>query len=98
MRDAGVGLGRIWLHADASAAIGVIDRKGAGKLRHISTNALWLQDEELKEEIRLLKVDGSKNPADLMTKHVERELAESQLRKLSFFALAGRAMIAAQAH
>ena len=29
---------------DATAAIGIAQRKGLGKLRHIDTQALWIQD------------------------------------------------------
>ena len=40
--------GRIRLHVDASAALGVIQRKGIGKIRHLATSALWLQSQQLK--------------------------------------------------
>lgn len=29
--------------ADASAALGIISRKGLGKVRHLDTNHLWIQ-------------------------------------------------------
>ena len=29
--------------ADASAALGVVERKGLGRLRHVHTNYLWIQ-------------------------------------------------------
>ena len=35
--------------ADASAALGIIGRTGFGKLRHIDTSYLWLQQESIKE-------------------------------------------------
>ena len=33
---------KITIRMDASAAIGIITRRGSGKLRHIQTNELWL--------------------------------------------------------
>ena len=56
------------LLADASAALGIIGRSGLGKLRHIDTSYLWLQQESIKEKIRLNKVLGTENPADMNTK------------------------------
>ncbi len=35
------------LMADASAALGIIGRTGLGKLRHIDTSYLWLQQESI---------------------------------------------------
>ena len=32
-----------FLHADASAAIGVANREGLGRIRHLDTQSLWLQ-------------------------------------------------------
>ena len=33
-----------YLHVDATVAIGIPQRKGLGKLRHLDTQALWIQD------------------------------------------------------
>ena len=42
-RDLGVNFnGKI--HSDATAAIGIIQREGLGKLRHIRVQYLWIQD------------------------------------------------------
>ena len=49
--------------ADASAALGIIGRSGPGKLRHIDTSYSWLQQESIKEKIKLNKVLGTENPA-----------------------------------
>ena len=32
-----------YLYADASAAIGIANREGLGRVRHLDTQALWLQ-------------------------------------------------------
>ena len=35
------------LYADASAALSIAKRQGAGKMRHINVKGLWLQEKEL---------------------------------------------------
>ena len=57
-----------FLHVDASAAIGIAHRKGLGKVRHLDTQSLWIQDALLERRLQLHKVLGTSNPADMMTK------------------------------
>ena len=57
--------------ADASAALGIIGRKGLGKLRHIDTQCLWVQKASAEQAIIYKKTAGSYNPADALTKGVE---------------------------
>ena len=65
------------VHVDSSAAIGVINRRGSGKLRHIKVGHLWIQEMAEEGEIRVRKVLGDEDPADLMTKHfVERKVSQ----------------------
>ena len=33
-----------YINANASAAIGIAQRKGLGKVRHLDTQSLWIQD------------------------------------------------------
>ena len=70
MEDLGVQL-MVTIHADASAAIGIAQRRGVGKVRHIEVHQRWLQDRVSRGDIRIRKVDGNKKPADALTKHVE---------------------------
>ena len=63
------------LFADASAALSIAKRQGAGKLRHINVKSLWLQEKEVQNELSYEKVKGEDNPADGLTKHVRQELA-----------------------
>ena len=39
----------IW--ADAKAALGIIERNGVGKVRHIDVGILWLQHKWLKKQV-----------------------------------------------
>ena len=56
------------LLADASAALGITGRSGLGKMRHIDTSYLWLQQDCIKEKISFNKVKGTDNLADMNTK------------------------------
>ena len=68
---------RVW--TDSSAAIGICSRQGLGKLRHLDTHTLWIQQAVRTGRISLRKVPGLANPADLLTKH---SLSRERLRDL----------------
>jgi hypothetical protein len=52
---------------DASAAKGIANRIGLGKLRHLETSQLWLQSKVADCTIKITKVKGTENPADALT-------------------------------
>ena len=54
-----------YLYADASAAIGVANREGLGRIRHLGAQSLWLQQALRKRRHGLGKVLGTENPSDL---------------------------------
>ena len=58
----------IVVHMDSSAALGVLQRKGIGKLRHVDVADLWLQTAVRNKKVEVRKIDGKVNDADLMTK------------------------------
>ena len=70
------------LWADASAALSIAKRKGAGKMRHINVRTLWLQEKEVQEVLSYVKIKGEDNPADGLTKHVRQELAAKYSKTL----------------
>ena len=68
LRDLGVNSSlRVW--TDSLAAIGICSRQGLGKLRHLDTHTLWIQQAVRSKRVDLRKVAGEVNPADLFTKH-----------------------------
>ena len=79
------------LQVDASAAIGITQRKGLGKVRHLDTQALWIQDAVRQRRVYLEKVLGTENPADLMTKHLDQKSIDKNLEKIGCRLLVGRA-------
>ena len=46
------------LQVDASAAIGIAQRKGLGKVRHLDCQSLWIQDAVRQKRIGQEKVLG----------------------------------------
>ena len=67
------------IHTDSTAALGMVYRKGVGKVRHIEVQYLWIQDEVYKKKVSVLKVGTRDNPADMLTKSLKRELLEEHV-------------------
>ena len=81
--------GDVWI--DASAAMGILNRRGCGKIRHLDTQLLWVQQKQLRGTIDYKKVDGKQNPADLMTKGLDEKTMHEHLKKLGCRFESGRA-------
>ena len=86
------------LHVDAAAALGILERRGVGKIRHLDVGALWLQEVQLRQKVAFMKVKGTSNPGDLMTKHLPQEQLNEYMNKLSFEFMEGRSRTTAQLH
>ena len=71
---------RVW--TDSTATMGICGRRGLGKLRHIDTQCLWIQQKVRNKAIELRKTRGELNPADLFTKHLPGEEKVKSLVKL----------------
>ena len=76
---------------DSSAALGISQRCGIGKVRHLRTQGLWVQEARLTGRLAYRKVLGSKNPADVLTKHVPADLLQKHLETLCTEVRGGRA-------
>lgn len=70
------------LGTDSTAARGVCNRLGVGRIRHLELRFLWLQDKIEKGELTTYKLPGELNPADLGTKYVTRATFERLLALL----------------
>ena len=73
----------IKVNIDASAAKGMANRKGLGKVRHIAVNQVWIQDRISKGDSTIIKVNGKENLADILTKHANAEDIRVHLHKTS---------------
>ena len=76
---------------DSSAALGVVARKGAGKLRHVRVGQLWVHEKSERGELHYEKVKGTNNPADAMTKLLARADLNKCCIQMSHEAREGRA-------
>ena len=53
---------------DSSAAKGIANRRGLGKVRHIELSELWVQDRVARGQMTMYKITGADNSADSLTK------------------------------
>ena len=57
---------RVWV--DSSSAKAITERTGLGKVRHMDVRYLWLQEVRKAGGLKIMKIKGEDNPADIMTK------------------------------
>jgi hypothetical protein len=81
---------RLRVCSDASAAIGMVNREGLGKVRHLAVADLWVQAKRASKEIAYEKVGGDSNPADMLTKGVNGEKTQRYLSWLGYRVRHGR--------
>ena len=70
------------VETDSTAAIGMGSRMGVGKTRHIQVRWLWIQDAIRDKVVRLRKVKGTDNEADMGTKDLDGPTHQRLLQKL----------------
>ena len=93
LQDFGISL-PIEVHSDATAAIGICRREGLGRVRHLSTSDLWVQQLVRHNRLSLFKIGTLDNPADMMTKGLSRERCHHLMNTLYFQLQGGRADLA----
>ena len=57
------------IFTDASAARGVVQRQGAGRIKHLQVKQLWVQEKESSGDLIVTKIPRALNWADLLTHH-----------------------------
>ena len=82
------------LFTDSTAAVGICRRRGVGKILHLATADLWVQDRIRAKEFILTKVLGTSNIADIMTKHVDRSTLCKHMKGMGLKQADGRAELA----
>jgi hypothetical protein len=85
------------VETDASAGRGIALRLGAGKIRHLHTQYLRVQGTFNRREAKLNKIDGDKNQADLMTKHLEQQALLKHVKNCECEFVGGRSKLALEA-
>ena len=74
---------RIELLGDSSAAKGTLSRQGSGKVKHLETKQLWMQEKISNEVIKYDKIPRSKNFADAFTHYWTAEEGLIHFRKMN---------------
>ena len=85
----------IWMDATAGVAIG--SRRGLGKVKHIDTIFLWVQDYVTSGKCTLGKEHTSENFADLLTKPIDAATLRRFMLGLGFEYLSGKAALGLKA-
>ena len=80
--------------SDATAAIGMARRLGLGRVRHLATADLWVQQRVRAGELHLAKYPSRENGADLMTKPKCRSEILRLMENIGFKAMSGRPIVA----
>ncbi|CAK0872471.1 unnamed protein product [Prorocentrum cordatum] len=81
----------VWMDAADGTAIG--SRRGLGKVKHIDTIFLWVQDLTSSGNITLGKKHTSENYADVLTKPVDATMLRCIMLAMGFECLSGRAVL-----
>ena len=71
---------RVSIGMDASAAIGMAQRSGLNKVRHVEVDVFWLQEQMARRPLPIGKIPGPQSPSDLRTKNVPLALLEQASR------------------
>lgn len=59
------------LRSDSSAGLGMAQRQGVGRVRHLDTRLLWLQDAVRSKRLAVEKWPGDTNISDIGTKYLD---------------------------
>jgi hypothetical protein len=74
---------RIVIYTDSVAAKGIVMRRGAGRVKHLSVKQLWVQEVVRNRDVCICKVPRDLNPADLLTHACTRQAQDAHLGRLS---------------
>ena len=97
MYDFGIKV-RVRLHIDAAAALGILERQGSGRVRHLDIGVWRLQEQQFRRVVELTKVLGTENPADLTTKHLAQDGADKSSSVFGYEYRGGRSATTAKFH
>ena len=76
---------QIHLHLDSAAATGISNRRGVGKVRHLSCRSLWLQERMADGSLVVSPVSGTTSPADIGTKRLNVNRMKALMFLLGMF-------------
>ena len=74
-----------YMLTDSSAAKGTLTRRGSGKIKHLTTKQLWVQEAIRNYGIEVMKIPREINSADLLTHQCQRWDFEGHIKRLNIF-------------
>jgi hypothetical protein len=83
MQDWGISL-EVVVESDSNAAKSFASRRGLGKQRHVQTRYLWIQERVASGEVKIRKVPGTENVADILTKVLSGVLLWKHMATMGF--------------
>ena len=86
------------MHTDASVTLGTAQRRGVGKVRHMTACTLWLRETQSENIMEILRARGSESVADIFTENRGQWLMQKHLAAMNLQYRSGRAVTAAQIH
>ena len=75
------------MFGDSSAAKGTLSRQGSGKIKHLETKQLWLQEKILSGVISYTKIPRSVNFSDAMTHYWTAPEGEQHFKRMNIMAV-----------
>jgi hypothetical protein len=75
----------IVLHSELSTARSFASRRGVGNVRNLQVRHLWLQAEVGGQRVVLRRIAGEDNPADALTKYLNKRDVDRHLSAMSVF-------------
>ena len=84
------------IFTDATVRKGIAERRGVGRVRHLDTQYLWVQQKLYQKAFKIKKIKGTENPADLQTTYVGQAEIEKNMAKMNFVHLSGHSKMAKQ--
>ena len=84
MADFGIVGVEVELQCDATAGKGIAERRGVGRVRHLRTPLLWAQRAVQRGHLKITKIAGAENCADMGATHIEAVLIAKFFGKINF--------------
>ena len=72
------------MQVDATATIGIVHRRGLGKLRHVDVQDLWMQKAVAEDRLSIKKIPGTAIAADIGTKPLSAEVIGTFMTDLGY--------------
>ena len=85
------------VRTDSSSGLAVGSRRGLGRLRHVQTRYLWVQQRVQEGDLRLKKESGDTNVSDALTKTLDEKRMLNLLTMMGYEFREGRTSLAPEA-